>query len=109
MGPRVYNEEFPFAPSSDPMGVMPSNPATISDFETVLEGMLATANASGEAFLDVTSKTLSKAVSGPDGGAKGLAVCCRLMRRMMIPGDHELSSSFGRNGSTLLIRFRLPR
>ncbi len=71
--------------------------------------MLAEAQASGESFLDVTSKALFKAVNDPAAGAHGLAECCRLMRRMMIPGDNEISTSYGPNRGTLLIRFRLPR
>ena len=83
--------------------------ATTSDFETVLDGMLAEAQAAGESFLDVTSKALFNTVSDPAASASGIVVCCRLMRRMMIPGDSELSISHGRNGPALLIRFRLPR
>lgn len=71
--------------------------------------MLAVALAAGESFLDVTSKALSKAVNDPATSTRGIGVCCRLMRRMMIPGDHELSATYGRQTTSLLIRFRLPR
>jgi hypothetical protein len=71
--------------------------------------MLAAAQAAGESFLDVTSKGLFNSVSEAGASSSGIVVCCRLMRRMMIPGDCELSTSHGRNGTSLLIRFRLPR
>jgi hypothetical protein len=71
--------------------------------------MLAAAQSTGERFLDVTAKALSKTVNGSASGTKGRRVCCHLMRRMMIPGDHELSASYGRSWATLLIRYRLPR
>ena len=106
--PRVYNDA-PQLLGPQSFGRTRIDTATTSDFETVLVDMFAKANAEGEAFLDVTAKSLCKLVSGPDSSAKGMAVCCRLMRRMMIPGDNELSTSYGRNGATLLIRFRLPR
>lgn len=71
--------------------------------------MLAAALAEGEAFLDVTAKALFTKINGPTKNTHGLMVCCRLMRRMMIPGDHELSAPLGCNSARLLVRFRLPR
>lgn len=78
-------------------------------FEDALNAMMAAAQAEGESFVDVTSKGLFKSVNGPTSSSKGFGTCCRLMRRMMIPGDHELSATYGHNVSSLLIRFRLPR
>jgi len=83
--------------------------STTSDFEKVLVEMFAEAAAAGECFLDVSARTLHAKVSGVDRSSSGLAVCSRLMRRMMIPGDSELSTSFRPLGNAPLIRFRLPR
>jgi len=82
---------------------------TTADYEKVLEEMFAAALAEGECFLDVSARTLHAKVSGANKNDKGMAVCTRLMRRMMIPGDNELSTSFRPNGNAPLIRFRLPR
>jgi hypothetical protein len=71
--------------------------------------MLAAAQAAGESFLDVTAHALSQKVNGPKSRSKGRSVCCRLMRRMMIPGDTELSVSHTVHSTALLIRYRIPR
>jgi hypothetical protein len=71
--------------------------------------MLTAAEVAGESFLDVTARTLCKAVTGASDSSHGMVACCHLMQRMMIPGDHELSGAQSRNTARLLIRFRVPR
>lgn len=77
--------------------------------ETVLSGMFAKAQAEGERFLDVASGVLNRTISGDAHTAKGVARCCRVMRRMMSAGDTELSSSRGGSSRAVLIRYALPR
>ncbi|MFN0132974.1 MAG: hypothetical protein ACKVW3_10680 [Phycisphaerales bacterium] len=84
-------------------------PAARTDYERTLRIMFDSAQAQGESFLDVTAGNLLKAVAGPKPGSKGLSACRRVMRRMMIPGDYDLSGLNGPTATTLLIRFRLPR
>lgn len=79
------------------------------DVEGILRAMLAEAAAAGESFLDVSSKQLCAAVNDPNGGSGSVERSCRIMKRMMIPGDYDLSSLQGRNRTRLLIRYRLPR
>lgn len=88
---------------------MPCAAPTTIDFENALLAMFASALAADEAFLDVTSRGLAQAVYGSGKAATRFGTCCDLMRRMMIPGDHELSSTYGHRTGGLLIRFRLPR
>ncbi len=71
--------------------------------------MFAAAQAAGECFVDVTAKTLHAQVAGPEKNDQGMAVCQRLMRRMMIPGDCEIQPTFRAQRSSLWIRFTLPR
>lgn len=71
--------------------------------------MFDEALASGEAFLDVSVRSLHARVCGNVKNSQGLSVCARLMRRVMIPGDSEITAAFGRPGSSPFIRFRLPR
>jgi hypothetical protein len=86
------------------------DPATPKpDIESVLVAMLAAAQAAGESFLDVTARELCTAVNDPTAGSNGVDKCGRIMKRMMIPGDYDLSSLHGPNKTKLLIRFRLPR
>ena len=71
--------------------------------------MLMAAQTAGERYLDVGSGVFNRSICGPNPSSKGMARCCRVMRRMMIPGDVELSTSRGGYGSNLLIRYTLPR
>jgi hypothetical protein len=75
----------------------------------VLNDMFAAAEAAGESHLDVSASALQKAVNGGGSSSAGAALCKRLMKRMMIPGDHDLTSVSGPHRTGLLIRFRLPR
>jgi hypothetical protein len=87
----------------------PQGPCTTAAAESVLVAMFDEALAQGESFIDVTAHGLLKKVSGPVKNSQSVSVCRRLMRRMMIPGDYELSTSFRRSETSLLVRFRLPR
>ena len=71
--------------------------------------MFAVPGAAGESFLDVTPNTLSDRVTGKSERTRARSVCCHLMRRMMIPGDHEISLGTRAWSDAFLIRYRLPR
>lgn len=83
---------------------------TTADYETALADMFATAQGAGECFLDVTARGLVlKVHGGPPASSGGLGVCCNLMRRMMIPGDADLTACHKMHSTLLMIRYRLPR
>lgn len=96
-------------PIRKPMRTDAPRPPSTSDFESALLEMLAAAGAEGESFLDVTADALSDRVSGRGERARAHGVCCSLMRRMMIPGDHEISLGVRASSTSLFIRYRLPR
>lgn len=70
--------------------------------------MFEKAQASGEAFVDISGKMLRASLDA-DPGVKGLSRCNRILKGAMIPGDCDLTATCGGSRSTVIIRFRLPR
>lgn len=109
MAAGQHGENGPGRGRLAPRAAEPDDRPSTSQFETVLDSMFAASLSDGESFVDVTARALTAAVNGPGKSSRGLRVCCNLMRRKMIPGDHELSATHGTAQPGLLIRFRLPR
>ena len=82
---------------------------TVAQFEAAINAKLGAAQAAGEAFLDVFAREVNRALGGKAMGSLGMSRCCDTMRRMMLPGDAELSSSDSVTTKGLIIRYALPR
>ena len=95
------------APQAVPAWSTPKSTAPrVADFEAALRALLAEAKATGEASVDVLSADLHRRLVPP--GINRMPSCCGAMRNVMRSGDEILRQPLKGNGTTLLIRYRLP-
>ncbi len=80
-------------------------------FRAALRARFDRALAEGRPHVDVQAGELHREVGGlPKGADQSMPMCCRVMRREMREGDSILDQPRkGRDGPTVLIRYRLPR
>jgi hypothetical protein len=80
------------------------------DFDNALAARFREAAASrGADYLDVNAGDLHREVGGYPGRDHRMPLCCAVMRAALRDGDVVLSEPPRGAGSSLLIRYRLPR
>lgn len=82
---------------------------TKEDFQAALEKLLLEHERKGEAYVDVEAGELHRRLGGYPGPSHRMPNCCSVMKGNMQQGDETLNAPPEGTGSSLKIRYRLPR
>ncbi|MHB0966133.1 MAG: HNH endonuclease [Bellilinea sp.] len=83
-------------------------PAEI-DFQKALDDLFQQAQMNNMMDVTIKSGELHRLVGGYPTRNHRMPICCLVMRKNMHSGDNILSSPPKGDGSTLVIRYRIPR
>ncbi|MGE5338656.1 MAG: hypothetical protein ACM3PU_12565, partial [Gemmatimonadota bacterium] len=78
-------------------------------FRAKLDEVLANAEATGLATVDVNAGYLHRLLGGYPGTDHRMPVCCDVMRQALLPGDQVMVEPPKNRGASFTVRFRLPR
>jgi hypothetical protein len=84
---------------------------TAEDFKYELFQMMANAQKSGRASIEISARELHARVGPPPGRNHRMPNCCRVMKAQLATdyGDVIVNEPSSGQGPTLTIRYRLPR
>ncbi len=78
-------------------------------FRAKLDEVLAKAESTGLATVDVNAGYLHRLLGGYPGTDHRMSVCCDVMRQALLPGDQVMVEPPKGKGASFIVRYRLPR
>lgn len=91
--------------STDPNAHLPNTAV----FKALIQKILKKAQDQGLPFIDLNAGDLHREAGGGSGKEGRVPICCNAMRNAMIPGDEILFEPPKGSGTSVKIRYKLPR